>query len=80
VNKSNRAKSEKEFVNETQELTTLVEQQVNHWHRLNPLSKDQIAAVQKLTKLALLCRNMSSLAFVNTLDQGPAHIVLRTEM
>jgi len=47
-----------------------MEQQVNHWHRLNPLSKEQTAAVQKVTKLALLNRNMSSLAFVNVLDNG----------
>ena len=72
MNTSEKAKSEKEFQNETQELTTLFEQQVNHWHRQKPLSEDQIAAVQKITKLALLNRNMSSLAFVNVLDKGQA--------
>ena len=72
MNSSEKPKSEKEFQNETQELTTLFEQQVNHWHRQKPLSEDQIAAVQKITKLALLNRNMSGLTFVNVLDKGQA--------
>ena len=47
-----------------------MEIQVNHWHRVKPLSEDQIDAVQKITKLALLNRDMPSLVFLKGLEMG----------
>ena len=60
----------KEFDEYTQKLTDVCQKQVNHWHKVNPLTDEQISGVKQIAKLAILHRSKGSLGFVNILHEG----------
>jgi hypothetical protein len=59
----------KEFDEHTQKLTDLCQKQVNYWHKVDPLTDEQISGIKQIAKLAILHRSKSSLSFVNILHQ-----------
>ena len=55
---------------ETKAITELCQKQVNYWHSVRTLNKNEIAYVKKIAKLAILNRSKGTLMYVNVLDKG----------
>jgi hypothetical protein len=63
-------KSGDRFQEETDALTDLCQKQVNYWHSESPLTNEQVSAVMKIAKLAILHRRRGSVDFVRILEKG----------
>jgi hypothetical protein len=64
------AKSPEEFESITKRLTTLCQKQVNFWHGLAALTDNEIAAIKKVGKLAILSRDKTTIEFISLLGKG----------
>lgn len=64
-------KSPDELKVDTETLIHMCQKQVNYWHTIHTvLSGEQIEAVKKIAKLAILNRNRGIKEFVNILHKG----------
>ena len=55
---------------DTEALINLCQKQVNYWHKIYPLTDDEISGVKKIAKLAILYRQLGSLGFLEILRKG----------
>jgi hypothetical protein len=70
-------KAGKEFDQDSKVLTELCQTQVNYWHRVNPLTNEQIEGVKQIAKLAIVHRNQSSHGFFHILVRGAFQLLRR---
>ena len=55
---------------DTEALTNLCQKQINYWHKIYPLTDEQISGVKQIAKLAILYRNIRSSSFLEILQKG----------
>ena len=55
---------------DTEALTNLCQKQVNYWHKVCPLTDEQISGIKQIARLAILYRNVRSSIFLEILQKG----------